>query len=1270
MSSFITSHFKKAFTMLLISYCCLGLHAQVKLNEVMVRPGGNQGLIIFNSNSGNEYIELYNPSCSPVDVSGFFIACRQDFAGTVSGGAFRIPNVAAATIPPAGHLVLGTSTGSADPNSIDIKLPSFTSNYCLNNSGYNFILANADGWVALYDATGLPIDALYWTSAAGNIATQPSDFGGVPCVPTGSPVGTVLESAQQINTGFPGVLSYGGVNPSAGLTFSRVPDGAAWQTGVSPSVNDLTVGNCNGGTCATVSSVAFTASKTNPTCGNNNGNIALTVTSIGTATYTWSANAATGNLSTASNLGAGTYSVTVAQNGCTKDTIITLTASGAPTFTSSVTNATCGLANGSISISVTSAGAASYSWSANAATGNSATASNLGAGTYNVTVSQNGCTKDTSLTITTSTKPVFTANLTNATCGLSNGSIVVNTTTPGTATYTWSANAATGNSATASNLGAGTYNVTVVQNGCTKDTSLTITTTTKPVFTANLTNATCDLINGSISVSVSTPGTATYTWSANAATGNSATASNLGAGSYNVTVAQNGCTKDSVFTLTSTSKPIFTYSTTNPTCGQNNGSITINVTSTGAATYTWSANAATGNSATASTLIAGTYTVTVLQNGCTKDTSILLNSSSTINLSITNPINPTCAGHDGSITVALSGGTAPYTVTIDTGGTPFTINVPIAISQTINNLPAGTVSVSVTDLATCQNSTSATLTAPTNCCTFSLAAMLTQPACNSTNGQIAVTVSNGSGNYSYGWSANASTGNNATASNLGAASYTVTITDNAYSNCSKDSTFTLSNPNAPNIANVAIGNETCAGTNDGSITVSASGGTGLLTYIWSANANTGNTPAAINLTAGTYAFTVADANNCQSTGNGTVIANICCNLQTSVTENTTTCGLNNGSAQITVLSGGQLPYNYSINGGIAQPNNLFSNLAAGTYEIISIDGNGCRDTLMANIPASVNSLSVSVSAIDVTCNGFADGTATANPVGGNGIIAYNWNTGLTSPSIVSLLAGTYTVSATDGDGCTASGSGVINEPSPVICNLGNDTSLCNGTQFLISAPTGFSTYSWNTGETSNTVLTAISGTYDLTVTDANGCTATDSIHVSFNNAATIDLGNDLSIYEGGKVGIFPTISGNNKGTFLWQPATGLSCTNCLNTVASPNENTTYTLAYLDENGCIVNDTINVSVLPIGNIYFPNAFSPNGDGANDYYQAFGTSPKFFRLKIFNRWGELVYDTDNFNEGWDGKFKGELQPNGIYTYMAKFVLLNDKTFDIKGSITLLK
>ena len=87
-------------------------------------------------------------------------------------------------------------------------------------------------------------------------------------------------------------------------------------------------------------------------------------------------------------------------------------------------------------------------------------------------------------------------------------------------------------------------------------------------------------------------------------------------------------------------------------------------------------------------------------------------------------------------------------------------------------------------------------------------------------------------------------------------------------------------------------------------------------------------------------------------------------------------------------------------------------------------------------------------------------------------------------------------------------------------------------------------------------------------------------------------------------------------------------------------------------------------------YVPSAFTPNDDGKNDEFSVVGFSNGGYSMKIFNRWGELVYDTDNFNEGWDGKFKGELQPNGIYTYMAKFVLLNDKTFDIKGSITLLK
>jgi len=111
----------------------------------------------------------------------------------------------------------------------------------------------------------------------------------------------------------------------------------------------------------------------------------------------------------------------------------------------------------------------------------------------------------------------------------------------------------------------------------------------------------------------------------------------------------------------------------------------------------------------------------------------------------------------------------------------FTINVPLAISQTLNNLPAGTISASVIDNAGCSSSATATLTAPSNCCTFTLSATVTQPNCGTANGIIATVTTNGSGNYSYAWSTNAATGNSATANNLILqAVYTLTVTDNGF----------------------------------------------------------------------------------------------------------------------------------------------------------------------------------------------------------------------------------------------------------------------------------------------------------------------------------------------------------------------------------------------------------------------------------------------------------------------------------------------------------
>ena len=228
----IAAYCKKSyifFLSLFLFFLSVTTKAQVVLNEVMAQPSGattgpssTQGLI----GNGKEYIELYNKGCTAINVAGYFIACRSDFASpTINGGTFQIPNVAAATIPAKGHLVIGNSISSTNAASVDIVVSSYVSNYCIYSA--NFLLSNSDGWVGLYDAAGNPIDALYWASASTNIS-QAADFGGVPCVPTGSAV--VLESAQQINTSFAGVLSYLPLNATSGVTYSRIPDGGTWTS--------------------------------------------------------------------------------------------------------------------------------------------------------------------------------------------------------------------------------------------------------------------------------------------------------------------------------------------------------------------------------------------------------------------------------------------------------------------------------------------------------------------------------------------------------------------------------------------------------------------------------------------------------------------------------------------------------------------------------------------------------------------------------------------------------------------------------------------------------------------------------------------------------------------------------------------------------------------------------------------------------------------------------------------------------------------------------
>ena len=971
-SGFTVNHRLKTLLVFCIVFVfSFSVNAQVVLNEVMVRPGDPQGLVVFNGNSGNEYIELYNPSCSPVDVSGFFVACRQDFAGTPSGGAFRIPNVPAAVIQPGRYLVLGTSTSSADPNSIDIKLPDYTSNYCLNAANRNFILANADGWVALYNAQGVPVDAIFWASAASRIS-RVDDFGGNPCVPAGSPMGVSLESAQQINSNFPGVMSYVGDNPSAGLTYSRIPDGGSWQSSINPSVNDLTVGNCNGGNCVTVSSISLTAAVTNPSCAQSNGSIAINVTSAGVATFAWSANANTGNNNTANNLTAGTYGVTVTQSGCTKDTSITLVAPNSPILT------------------------------------------------------------------------------------------------------------------------------------------------------------------------------------------------------------------------------------------------------------------------------------------------------------ISNVQNPTCSGNNGSLSATISGGTAPYSVSIDTGaGAPINITVPIATAAPVNNLPARTITINITDAAGCSVTQSVTLAAPTNCCQFSFSASVTQPACGATNGAIAITVANGSGNYSYTWSSNANAGNVSQAANLGAGNYLVTITDLGFSNCTKDTAISLASAGAPVISSINKTDESCLGANDGSAIVVASGGTGTLTYLWTSGQPQ---PNINNLSPGNYTVSVTDANGCVAVGNTTIIQGpVCCALTAIINVQQTNCNAATGSITITVdVNSGDAPFQYSINGGNTfSANNNFTALAAATYLVEVRDINNCffRDTV--TVTEANNDINLSVTPIDVSCFGQNDASIVLNISGSNTPFSIEWSDGVTQvDSRNNLASGIYDVTITDQLGCTETASITLIEPLPFIIDLGENQTICIGNNIVLDAGNA-SSYEWSDGTIQSSVTISEAGVYSVTAVNGNSCIAIDSVEI-FLSEATVNAGNDTSIIENNAV-VLGAISNSNGGSFIWSPSTSLSCNNCNNPVATPRETTTYTVTFTNEFSCAASDDITITVIE-GEYYFymPNVFSPNADGSNDLVFPIYNGTKQFTLRIWNRWGQKVFECVNVNEGcvWDGTVDGKLLDPTVLVWEAVVEFKIPSIERYKGSITLIK
>ncbi|PJJ06974.1 SprB-like repeat protein [Flavobacterium sp. 1] len=1055
----------------------------------------------------------------------------------------------------------GGSTGAATVNAATGGTGPYTYNWTPSNP-------TGDGTVSV---TGLTPGVWTCTVTDANSCTATRNF--TITQPTAISTATAAQTNVSCNGGTNGSASVTPSGGAGGYTYSWSPSGgtAATATGLAAGSYTVTVTDANGCTATrnytitqpTAISTA-TGSQTNVSCNGGTNGSASVSPSGGTPGYTYSWSPSGGTAATATGLAAGSYTVTVTDaNGCTATRNYTITQPTAiSTATGSQTNVSCnGGTNGSASVSP-SGGTPGYTYSWSPSGGTAATATGLAAGSYTVTVTDaNGCTATRNYTITQPTAiSTATGSQTNVSCnGGTNGSASVSP-SGGTPGYTYSWSPSGGTAATATGLAAGSYTVTVTDaNGCTATRNYTITQPTAiSTATGSQTNVSCNGgTNGSASVSPSggTPGY-TYSWSPSG--GTAATATGLAAGSYTVTVTDaNGCTATRNYTITQpTAISTATGSQTNVSCnGGTNGSASVSP-SGGTPGYTYSWSPSGGTAATATGLAAGSYTVTVTDaNGCTATRNYTITQPTAISTATGSQTNVSCnGGTNGSASVSPSGGTPGYTYSWSpSGGT----------AATATGLAAGSYTVTVTDANGCTATRNYTITQPTAISTAT--GSQTNVSCNGgTNGSASVSPSGGTPGYTYSWSPSGGTA--ATATGLAAGSYTVTVTD--ANGCTATRNYTITQPTAISTATGSQTNVSCNGGTNGSASVSPSGGTPGYTYSWSPSGGTAAT--ATGLAAGSYTVTVTDANGCTATRNYTITQPTAISTATGSQTNVSCNGGTNGSASVSP-SGGTPGYTYSWSpsGGTAA---TATGLAAGSYTVTVTDANGCTATRNYTITQPTAISTATGSQTNVSCNGGTNGSASVSPSGGTPGYTYSWSpSGGTAATATGLAAGSYTVTVTDANGCTATRNYTITQPSAISTATGSQTNVsCNGgTNGSASvSPSGGTpgyTYSWSpSGGTAATATGLAAGSYTVTVTDANGCTATRNYTITQPSAISTATGSQTNVScnggTNGSASVSP--SGGTPGyTYSWSPSGGTAAT------ATGLAAGSYTVTVTDANGC-------------------------------------------------------------------------------------------------------
>ncbi len=918
----------------------------------------------------------------------------------------------------------------------------------------------------------------------------------------------------------------------------------------------------------------ITTSQTDASCfGLCDGTISVSATNNEPYTFDWSNS---GSGSTQTGLCAGTYTITVTNdNGC--ETVVTETV-GEPedlVLSISSTPLSGAGANDATATAMASGGTVNYEylWQPNGE--ETAMIGPLAPGTYTVIVTDNNnCTQEESVVINPFDCAGFSANLTNTNnlscfeaCDGSIATAVSGGTMP--ITYTWSDPSLNGQ-ANPTNLCAGDYTVTISENNaCSAILTTTVTEPTLFSVAVSNTQPSGPGVNDGTATATPSGGTPNYTylWAPTGET--TAMISNLGPGSYIVTVTdQNGCTS-TAFTIISgidCSSFELEIATTDISCFDANDGSAIAMPTGGAEPYSYIWGTASIDPSI-DDLGPGTYDVLVSDNnGCTIQQTFDITEPAVLDVDITGTDETAAGANDGTAMVtSTTGGTLPYTYEWCDAST----------GTAVMNLPPGLCGVTVTDGNGCTVSVSLVIAAGgVDCSDFAATIATTGVTCfGGSNGSANTVVIGGTMPFTYLWSNLAETNN---LTNVTSGGYSVTITD-------VEGCMTTANgfvETADQItANINATDETTAGAMDGTATITPSGGNPPYNFNW---CNGASTNPVINLPAGVCGVTITDGSGCTEEFEVVVGAGgVDCSDFAAVieTEGVTCFGGSDGSAN-TVVTGGTMPYTY-LWSNLAETEDI-GNVISDTYLVTVTDFQGCIAVAQGFV-GTVDPIMSNITSTNETSSGAMDGTATATPSGGNPPYSFSWCNGASTNPVTNLPAGTCGVTITDANNCTEEFEVVIDSDtidcSGFMISVLIEDITCNGamdgiaTVFTFGGTEPF-TYLWNTTETTPTINGLSAGVYTVTVVDAIGCESilqtsmiTEPSQLSYTLTTTNETtagandGTASAIPTGGTIPYTVTWCNGQTGF----TTTGLSAGFCTVTVSDSND-CTITETFLIEEG--------------------------------------------------------------------------------------------------------